>query len=85
MRTTISVDDGLLRSAKRAARRLGVTLGEFISEALRRELARPRDPGQAVEIPIFTGGSGMHPGVDGASNRSLQEALERGLASDKLK
>lgn len=30
MRTTINVDDNLLRAAKRRAREVGMTLGQFI-------------------------------------------------------
>ena len=39
MRTTVSISDELLAAAKRKARELGVSLGEVIDAALRRELA----------------------------------------------
>lgn len=84
MRTTISVDDNLLRAAKRAARRAGVTLGEFISMALRRELARSPRSDDEVEIPVFTGGTGMRPGIDATSTAALLEALDRDLPVEKL-
>lgn len=85
MRTTISVDESLLREAKRRARRAGLTLGEFIARALRREMARPRPEGVEPEIPVFTGGTGLVPGVDPTSNRSMQEALDRGRTVEDLR
>ena len=39
MRTTIAIGDRLLESARREARRRGLTLGRLVEEALRRELA----------------------------------------------
>ena len=40
MRTTISIDDDVLQTAKQRASDEGRTLGELITEALRERLAR---------------------------------------------
>lgn len=75
MRTTVSLDDELLIAAKQRAQERGVSLGEVLNDALRRELAeRPHAPGPP--IPIFFGGTGMQPGIDPTSNRSMLEALD---------
>lgn len=78
MRTTITIRDELLKSAKREARRRGLALGQFIDEALRRELARRSDQTPGPPVPIFRGRGGVRPGVDTASNRALLEALDEG-------
>jgi hypothetical protein len=76
IRTTVSIDDHLLDSAKRRARERGETLGHVIEAALRRELAQP-EPSEPVEVPVFRGGDGPLPGVDLRSNRALRELLDR--------
>lgn len=84
MRTTISVDDHLLRRAKRAARAAGVTLGGLIERALLRELGR--SPGEAAEdVPTYRGRGGLRPGIDPTSNRSMNEAIDRGAPIEKLR
>jgi hypothetical protein len=86
MRTTVSISDELLAAAKRQARERGVSLGEVIDAALRRELTvddRRRD--DRPRIPVFDGGSGPRPGVDLTSNRALHETLDEGLELDALR
>ena len=75
MRTTIAINDQLLAAAKKAARRRGYTLGRFIEEALRRELAQ-RVAVRPPDLPVFRGGTGPQPGVDLRSNRALIDLLE---------
>jgi hypothetical protein len=82
MRTTVSISDELLAAAKRRARQLGVSLGEVIDAALRRELTVERRTDDRPAVPIFDGGSGPRPGVDLTSNRSLYEVLDDGLDLD---
>jgi len=85
MRTTLSIDDNLLKAAKRRARELGLTLGRFVEAALRRELARsPRSDGRP-EIPVFAEGTGLRPGIDATSTRSLLEALDREVPVEELR
>ena len=75
MRTTVSINDKLLITAKAAARRRGYTLGRLIEEALRRELAQHGGV-HPPEVPVFRGGTGPQPGVDLRSNRALLELVE---------
>ncbi|MGZ8749338.1 MAG: hypothetical protein ACXWYP_00520 [Pseudonocardia sp.] len=82
MRTTVSITDELLAAAKRRARELGVSLGEVIDAALRRELAVRQSPSDRPAIPVFHSDSGPRPGIDLTSNRALHEALDEGLDLD---
>ncbi len=84
MRTTLAVDDNLLVAAKRRARDRGLTLGQVVEDALRRELAEPSEV-EPVEIPVFRGGGGPLPGIDLMSNRAVREALDRGVELDALR
>ncbi len=51
MRTTLNIDDDLLKEAKIAAIREGITLTEYIERALR---ARARDRAEPREEPKWT-------------------------------
>jgi hypothetical protein len=84
MRTTLAIDDNILEEAKQRAARRGVSLGQFVEDALRRAFARPV-PEERPAIPIFRSGTGVRPGVDPASNRSLHEALDEGHHLDTLR
>ena len=83
MRTTISIHDELLTSAKACARERCKTLGQLVEDALRRELAvRDEDAGHPP-VPIFHGGTGPAPGLDLNSNRAIYEFLDEGVELDK--
>lgn len=75
MRTTVSIDDELLAAARDEARRRGLTLGQFVEDSLRRQLAAPGGA-ELVPLPVFRGGTGPRPGVDLRSNRALAELLD---------
>ncbi|MFZ5472282.1 MAG: CopG family transcriptional regulator [Myxococcota bacterium] len=77
MRTTIRLDDHLLRSAKKAAAERGVTLTSLIEDALREVLARQSrpEPGEALSLPVFHG-DGVRPGVDLDSTSSLLDLMD---------
>jgi hypothetical protein len=83
MRTTISIHDELLKTAKAVARERGVTLGRLVEDGLRRELAVDNEPPERVELPIFRGGGGAVPGLDLTSNRAIYEFLDEGVPLDK--
>lgn len=85
MRTTISIADELLRSAKARAQERGKTLGQLVEDALRRELAVDYESAERPPVPIFRGGKGLRPGVDLTSNRALYELLDEGAAFEKLR
>jgi hypothetical protein len=84
MRTTVSISDELLRSAKQRARERGMTLGQVVEAGLRRELM-PADDVEVPELPVFTRGTGPRPGLDLTSNRAMSEALDEGLEFEQLR
>lgn len=82
MRTTISIDDELLITARERARSQGQTLGQFVESSLRRQLAVTDSHGPRPVVPVYRGGTGPRPGLDLTSNRTLHEALDEGLELD---
>jgi hypothetical protein len=85
MRTTVAIDDRLLASARREARRRGLTLGALVEAALRRELAARGKPAPRPAVPVLRGHGGLRPGVDATSNRALLELLDEDAPVDKLR
>ncbi len=85
MRTTLNLDDGVLRDAKEAAARNGRTLTALVEDALRESLARARALRQAppVELPTFRGEGGLMPGVDLDDNAGLRAVLDEDLALER--
>lgn len=78
MRTTITIDDGLLATVKRCAAAKGLTVGEYLEEGARQLIARDdiRPARSAdIELPTFSTG-GFLPGIDPSSNRSLSALLD---------
>lgn len=63
MRTTITIDDGLLEDAKRRAEELDMTLSAMIEDALRERLARAAVTRKPKFKPITFGGDGLQPGI----------------------
>lgn len=76
MRTTLSIDTQLLAAAKERAVARGTTLGQYVEEALRMQLAQSAATRLVGDIPVFTRGTGMRPGIDPASHRALFDALD---------
>jgi hypothetical protein len=77
VRTTVTIDDALLRLARQRALSSGVTLGSVVEDALRLLLAE-RHVGQEaapLELPTY-GGSGLRPGVDLDDKDALAELLD---------
>jgi len=81
MRTTIRLDDDLLRQTKALAAQTGRTLTAVIEDALRETIARSRSRrGRSrarVGLPTFKG-SGLRPGVDLDDSAGLLEIMEGG-------
>jgi Ribbon-helix-helix protein, copG family len=76
MRTTIRLDDDLLRRAKRAAAERGTTLTALIEDALRRALAPGSVSGRTREpLPVFRG-DGLQPGVDLDDTAALLDVMD---------
>lgn len=78
MRTTIRLDDHLLREAKQYAARTGRSLTAVIEGALREVLTRRKTRPKAarVKLPTFRG-NGLLPGVDLDDSASLLDVMER--------
>ncbi len=79
MRTTVRLDDDLLRQTKALAAQTGRTLTAVIEDALRETLARSRSRrGRSrVVLPTFKG-SGLRPGVDLDDSAGLLEIMDGG-------
>lgn len=77
MRTTVRLEDGLLREVKHLAAAEGTTFTAVLDQALREMLARRRQAGgrPPVELPTF-GGRGLQPGVDLDDSAALLELME---------
>jgi hypothetical protein len=77
MRTTVRLDDDLLREAKAHAAATRRTLTQLIEDALRESLARRAATAKhpRIELPVFRG-SGLQPGVDLDSNAALLDIME---------
>lgn len=77
MRTTIRMDDHLLKEAKEYAARTGVTLTRLIEDALRELLARRRRERvrEPQQLPTY-GGQGLQPGVDLDDTASLVDLMD---------
>jgi hypothetical protein len=77
MRTTVRLDDDLLRQAKALAARTGRTLTALIEDGLRETLAR-HSRGQErprVALPTFKG-RGLQPGVDLDDTAGLLDIMD---------
>ena len=79
MRTTVRLDDNLLRDVKRLAAEEGVTLTAMLERAVREMLTRRRQPRARPSVPLPTfKGHGLQPGVDLDDTCALLELMERG-------
>lgn len=78
MRTTIRLDDQLLKSAKRLAHDTGRSLTAVIEDALRQTLARRTTMKQARKPVKLTtvSGHGLRPGVDLNDSAALLAFME---------
>lgn len=78
MRTTVRLDDHLLREAKELAARTGRTLTTVLEESLRETLARHRARRKRPRVTLTTfKGRGLRPGVDLDDSAGLLEVMER--------
>jgi len=76
MRTTIRLDDVLLRRAKAAAAVSGRSLNDLIVDAIRAALAPRASPGRVMEVPTYKG-RGLQPGVDLDDSAALLDLMNR--------
>ena len=78
VRTTVSINDELLRLARERALKRACSLGEVIDEALRAALAtRPKTARLPAAEPIVTyRGTGVFPAVDLSCSADLLQRME---------
>ena len=78
MRTTVRLEDGLLRRAKAEAARRSETLTALIERGLRLVLAGSQRPAPRARItlPVSRATGGTRPGVDLDSSAALLDLLE---------
>jgi len=77
MRTTIRINDELLRKAKKRAVETDRTLTQVVEDALRREVEAGGSPPnqEAVDLPT-AGEGGLQPGVDLDDTSSLLDRMD---------
>ena len=79
MRTTITIQDSLLKEAKRLAAEENCSLGDIVNDALRSRLVEGARSKDALEEdrPLMTyGKSGLRGGVDLNSNSALGDVMD---------
>ena len=76
MRTTLDLDDALIRKAKGRATDEGTTLTAVIEEALRQYLAPAPRPGRRFRLKLLTKRGRLVPGVNLADRDTLYERME---------
>jgi len=74
-RTTVSLDDDLLRELKARAAREGIPLGRLVNDLLQRAQSTPRRTRRKVSWLTFPG-DGVRPGVDLDDRRSLYDRMD---------
>ena len=92
MRTTIILPDSLYEQVKRTAHDADQTVTSLVEEALRRELDRRLASGKTPKNVILPrpfdpgpGRGGVNAGVDITNNAELQDLMDEGLPTEKLR
>lgn len=75
MRTTIDIDDQLLRYAKLQAAQQDCTLKQVVEDALREFFSRHRMESEPVKLKTVSG-AGLKPGVDLDNTCSLNDIMD---------
>jgi hypothetical protein len=73
MKTTLEIDEGVMRRLKAEAARQGKTMSELVESALRRFLERPRVKPTLSPLPTFDSGGHL---VDIADRDALYTAMD---------
>lgn len=78
MKTTLDIDDRLLRQAKAAAAKERTSLTRLIEEglALRLRAKSKKQPDRPIRIRVLPGNGGFLPGIDPTSNKSIFDAID---------
>jgi len=73
MKTTLMIDDGIMRQLKKEAARTGRTMSELVETALRRLLQARTEPPELPPLPSFRSGGAL---VDVSDREALYRAME---------
>ena len=73
MKTTLVIDDQIMRQLKEEAARRGTTVSSVVESALRLLLQHREPPGKLPELPSFNGGGAC---VDIRNRDDLYRAME---------
>ncbi len=78
MRTTVRLDDALIKRSKREAARRGETFTALIEKGLRLVLAQPAQGArkQEIRLPVCEMSGGTMPGVDIGNSADLLDRME---------
>jgi Ribbon-helix-helix protein, copG family len=76
MRTTLDLDDELMRAVKRRAADSGKTMTEVLEDALREGLRPPSSASVGYRFEWRTVRGELRPGIDLTDRNSLFEAME---------
>ena len=76
MKTTLNLNDHILRRAKSRAARYGITLTRFVEDALRASLTDP-EPGHAFRLELKVVRGHAPPNVDISDRDALYDVLDR--------
>ena len=77
MRTTVSIDDDVLRLARTTAAAESRTLSDLVTEALRERFARGSQAQLKPYAPVTFGDGGPLPGVDVTNNAALRDLMDQ--------
>lgn len=77
MKTTLNLNDQVLRHAKERAARDGITLTRFVENAVRAKLMDTRRNGPAFKLNISTVRGKRPPNVDISDREALYDVLDR--------
>ena len=78
MRTTITIEDGILRAAKQRGLERGMTLGAVIEDALRTVLGPARTSTvELAPLPVSKRRGGTRPGVEVSDGARLRDVMDQ--------
>ena len=77
MKTTLNLDDQVLRHAKERATRDGITLTRFVENALRAKLMATSRKGPGFKLKIVTVKGKRPPNVDVSDREALYDVIDR--------
>jgi len=84
MRTTVRIDDEVYRRVKQVADQSDRTIGQVIEDAIQLAFRPTQSDVPVADLPVY-GGSGVMPGVDLTSNRSIAEAMDEDVSLDEMR